>query len=311
MKNERNHSIKLGLLITVALAIFIVSIYYLGRKQSLFQSVIKLYATVPDVKGLLVGNNVRFSGINVGTVSRISILNDSTILIEFSVNDNASSFIRKDSKISIDNEGIMGNKILVINPGKTASHTVENKDTLESFTSTNLENMISETKEIVVQGQMAAANMAEITDKVNKGDGDLARIINQSAITNKIDSLGNNAMITLEYINTITGKIKDGTGDLGALVNENQLTEKMEKILIKLDSVSLKADEVAYQLSIAANTINNGNGLIHRLIYDSVFADNIDTTIVKINSGIDDVVSVAGVLEKSWVLNLFKRKNER
>lgn len=310
MKKDTNHQIKLGILVMSALAIFIFSIYFLGRKQSLFRSVLKVYTTFSDVKGLLVGNNVRFSGINIGTVSQISISNDSTILVEFSITENASEFIRKDSKVTIENEGIMGSKLLVIGKGEGNSERIENKDTLQSVGSVNIENMISETEKIITHGQIMAVNLAEISEKLNSGTGDLSKLLNQSVITNKMDSLGQVSIKAMDKINSITSKIDNGKGDLGVLINDTQLSERMAVILKKLDSVSARADELTYQLTKAASKINTGDGLIHRLIYDSLLADNIDTTITKINTGIDDVIQVAGVVEESWVLNLFKKKKK-
>ncbi|MFW6371470.1 MAG: MlaD family protein, partial [Bacteroidota bacterium] len=66
-------SIKLGLFVLVGLGLLVVIIYFIGREQSLFGNYFKIYSNFENVKGLKVGNNVRFSGINVGTVNDIII----------------------------------------------------------------------------------------------------------------------------------------------------------------------------------------------------------------------------------------------
>ncbi len=73
--HSQKFKLRLGLFITGGLAIFIVAIFLIGRQQNLFNPVFKLTTTFYNVSGLEVGSNIRFSGINVGTVDNIKIIN--------------------------------------------------------------------------------------------------------------------------------------------------------------------------------------------------------------------------------------------
>ncbi|MDY0343620.1 MAG: hypothetical protein RBR28_08605, partial [Lentimicrobium sp.] len=57
--------VRLGLFIIGGLALFVIAIFIIGKQQNLFNPVFKLTATFRNVSGLQVGNNVRFTGINV------------------------------------------------------------------------------------------------------------------------------------------------------------------------------------------------------------------------------------------------------
>ena len=48
------------------LTLFVLAIFLIGKQKNLFNPVFKLSATFYNVSGLQVGNNIRFSGINVG-----------------------------------------------------------------------------------------------------------------------------------------------------------------------------------------------------------------------------------------------------
>ncbi len=74
--------VRLGLFITAGFVLFILAIFLIGRQKHLFDPVIELKANFKNVSGLQVGNNIRFSGINVGTVDNINIINDSTIQVD-------------------------------------------------------------------------------------------------------------------------------------------------------------------------------------------------------------------------------------
>ena len=74
-KHTTKFKVRLGLFIAGGLMIFVVAVFIIGRQKNLFVPVYKLTTTFYNVSGLQVGNNIRFSGINVGSVDNIKIIN--------------------------------------------------------------------------------------------------------------------------------------------------------------------------------------------------------------------------------------------
>ena len=74
--------VRLGLFIAVGSALFVIAIFIIGKQQNLFDPVFKLTAIFHNVSGLQIGSNIRFFGINVGTVDNISIIDDSTVRVD-------------------------------------------------------------------------------------------------------------------------------------------------------------------------------------------------------------------------------------
>ena len=111
--------IRLGLFITVGLAIFILIVFIIGKQKNLFNPVFKLSSTFTNISGLQVGNNVRFSGITVGTVDDINIINDSTVKVEMLIKKDVQKFIKSNCKATIGSEGIIGDRILIISSGSS------------------------------------------------------------------------------------------------------------------------------------------------------------------------------------------------
>ena len=68
--HTQRFKVRLGLFVAGGLAIFILVIFIIGRQKNLFNPVFKLTSQFYNISGLQVGNNVRFSGINVGTVDQ-------------------------------------------------------------------------------------------------------------------------------------------------------------------------------------------------------------------------------------------------
>jgi len=73
--HTQKFKIRLGLFVAGGLALFVFAIFIIGRQKNLFNPVYRLSALFYNVSGLQVGNNIRFSGINVGTVDNITIIN--------------------------------------------------------------------------------------------------------------------------------------------------------------------------------------------------------------------------------------------
>ena len=94
--HTQKFKIRLGLFVAGGLALFVIAIFIIGKQKNLFNPVFKLTTTFYNVSGLQVGNNIRFSGINVGTVDNIRIINDSTVKVEMSIKKNVNQFIKSD-----------------------------------------------------------------------------------------------------------------------------------------------------------------------------------------------------------------------
>src|SRR5471030_538493 len=121
MKATSGQKIKIGLFTAIGLLVLVLAIFFIGNRKNLFTSTFNVYGTFKNVNGLQVGNNVRFAGINVGVVSAINIVTDSSARVDLTLNNSVKKFIKKDSKISIGSDGLMGDKLVVIAPGGVTS----------------------------------------------------------------------------------------------------------------------------------------------------------------------------------------------
>ncbi|WP_321346623.1 MlaD family protein [uncultured Draconibacterium sp.] len=310
MKERKSRSLRLGIMVTVGLALFAWGIYYLGSQRKLFTSSVTVKSYFNNVSGLVEGNKVRYSGITVGSVSEISIVSDSTILVEMTIDKNTRKFIRKDSKVEINSDGLMGSKIVNILPGTANAGSVSDDEFLTTNNPIELEDVLEEVKKVIIDGQKVTTNLIEITNKINNGNGDLALLLNDKTITSRISEIGDEVAATTKNINSITEKIDEGEGDLGRLINDTIITSDIEQMVQNFTHASLTADSVTNELLDFSRELNTGNGTITKLVYDDEMAKHIDTTIVKAGKGIDDVVKAANTVESSWIFNLFSKRKK-
>ena len=117
MKKTTKEKFKLGVFVTFGSLIFIIAIYMIGQRQNLFAKSFALNSNFTNVNGLIPGNNVRYSGINVGTVKRITMVNDSVITVEMVIEEQMIHHIKTDAIATIGSDGLVGNMIVNILPG--------------------------------------------------------------------------------------------------------------------------------------------------------------------------------------------------
>lgn len=180
--HTQKFKIRLGLFIAGGLAIFIIVIFIIGKQKNLFNPVFKLYTTFSNVSGLQVGNNIRFAGINVGTVDNITILNDSTVRVDMLIQKDVKKFIRSDCEVAIGSEGLIGDKLLKISQGSSDAPMIQEQKHLASAEPVELDAIMESLEATAVNAEIISEQLAEIMFKVNSGQGTLGRLIQDTTI---------------------------------------------------------------------------------------------------------------------------------
>ena len=126
------NNVKLGAFALAGLIFLVLLLYMIGKNRNLFGSTYTLKARFENIQGLVTGNNVRFAGIEAGTVKRIKIQNDTTVEITMIIDKKMLNVIRKNAMVSIGTEGFVGNKVVNIVPSRQPSPLAEEGDMLVS-----------------------------------------------------------------------------------------------------------------------------------------------------------------------------------
>jgi phospholipid/cholesterol/gamma-HCH transport system substrate-binding protein len=181
--------VRLGLFVAGGFVLFLIIIFLIGRQKNLFDPVFKLTTSFYNVSGLQVGNNIRFSGINIGTVGSILILNDSTIQVDMFIKKNVRQFIKTDCQVAIGSEGIIGDRVLIITQGSSEAQSVKEDQFLSSIEPTETDAIIASLYITAGNLEIISGQLAEIMVKVNNGNGTLGRLIQDSTISENINQM--------------------------------------------------------------------------------------------------------------------------
>jgi phospholipid/cholesterol/gamma-HCH transport system substrate-binding protein len=184
--HSQKFKVRLGLFVAGGLALFVLAIFIIGKQKNLFNPVYKLTTTFYNVSGLQVGNNIRFSGINVGTVDNISIINDSTVRVDMLIKKEVKKFIKTDCGVSIGSEGLIGDRLLVITQGSTEASSAKEGQELVSAEPVETDAIMASLQVTAGNAEVITYQLAEIMMKINQGKGTLGKLIQDTAIAENL-----------------------------------------------------------------------------------------------------------------------------
>ncbi|PIR19843.1 MAG: organic solvent ABC transporter substrate-binding protein [Deltaproteobacteria bacterium CG11_big_fil_rev_8_21_14_0_20_47_16] len=186
--------LRLGLFIVGGLAIFVAAVFIIGKQQNYFDQMFRLSTTFKNVSGLEVGSNVRFTGINVGTVENIVIYDTSTVRVDMLIKENVQKYIKTDCIAMIGSSGIVGDRILSITQGSSAAPHVKDGEMIASKEPIETDTIISDLKDtvdkankFVDKANTFVTGAEQIVNKVNNGHGTAAKLLNDPKMAQNIN----------------------------------------------------------------------------------------------------------------------------
>ena len=185
--HSQKFKIRLGLFVAGGIALFVLAVFIIGKQKNLFNPVYKLSTLFHNVSGLQVGNNIRFSGINVGTVDNINIINDSIVEVEMLIKKNVKQFIKSDCKVAIGSEGLIGDRLMIITQGNSDTPVAKEGQQLASVEPVETDAIMASLQVTAGFAEIISKQIAEIMVKINSGNGTLGRLIQDSTIAHNID----------------------------------------------------------------------------------------------------------------------------
>jgi phospholipid/cholesterol/gamma-HCH transport system substrate-binding protein len=187
MQKKKDNKTTLGIFVSLGLGLFIICIYFIGKKQQLFSSTFQVSGIFRDISGLQIGNNVRFSGINVGVIDNIEMIADTAVRVDMVIDESSRKFIKKDSKAIIGSDGLMGNKIVVIMPGTGGAEVIENKDYMTTAFPVSMDDIMLKLKITSTNAAIITDDLAAISGNIRKGKGTIGKLFMDTVFAQNID----------------------------------------------------------------------------------------------------------------------------
>ncbi|MDU8885680.1 MlaD family protein [Yeosuana sp. MJ-SS3] len=320
MKNTNSQKLRLGLFVITGTVLFIVGVYLIGQRQNMFKKTFTISAYFQNVNGLQKGNNVRYSGIDIGTVKDIIMINDSTIKVDMNIDEKIITHIKKDAIATIGSDGLVGNMILNIVPGNGHSDIISNGDTIESYSKIGADDILSTLSVSSENAAILTSDLLKITTAMLKGKGTVGLLLNDTIMAQDLKQSVNNlkkasrsATNTINELNTIISSLK--TNDetvLGMLMNDTISGEKLKKIVDHLETSSLEIENILSGINATVIDFNSSDdGAYHYILKDTSLVNSLKSTLKNINEGTDKFNQNMEALKHNFLTRRYFRKMEK
>jgi phospholipid/cholesterol/gamma-HCH transport system substrate-binding protein len=184
---KSGNKIRLGVFVTVSIALFIAGVYFIGQKQQLFNNTFHVTGIFRDISGLQIGNNVRFSGINVGIIDNIQQISDSSVSVDMLIDESTKKFMKKNVRAIIGSDGLMGNKIVIIIPGAPGKNEISDYDKVETITAVSMDDILEKLKVTSDNSAKITDDLAAIMDNIRNGKGTIGKLFMDTVFAEDLD----------------------------------------------------------------------------------------------------------------------------
>lgn len=302
------------------MTLFVLAIYFIGSKKQLFGNTDHLKAVFNNVGGLQLGNNVRYSGITVGTVRGIEIINDTTIAVDMLVDKSYFQYIKKDATATIGSDGLVGSVLINIIPGEGKQPSVKPGDVIKSFNRVRTADMLTTLNATNQNVAQISSDLVKITADLNLGKGTVGALLKDPKLADDVKKTLANLREASEKTNQTIEKLNkhiasfdglDNSKNLIGVLKDTVVANNIKKVVTNLNASSKEINTAVSNLNATILDIKNGEGAINYLANDPTLVKKIDTTMTNIKEASIKLNQNMEALRHNFLFKGYFRKLER
>ncbi len=257
MKTSIGQKIKIGVFTMVGILIFIAGIFFIGSQKNMFSNTYMIYGVFSNVGGLNVGNNVRFAGINVGTVEDIRIISDTLIRVEMNMKENVRPFLKVDVVATIGGDGLMGDKLVTITSGSpNETKLLTGGSRIMTVDPIDYDKVIAKFTSVADHADVIMRELAGMAIQIREGNGTISKLLYTDDLSRSLEGTALNAEKITGSFADIAAHIRAGRGSLGSLVYTDSLANGLDRVVASANTTMGTIDKTLGNVDETLGTID-------------------------------------------------------
>jgi phospholipid/cholesterol/gamma-HCH transport system substrate-binding protein len=268
----KNHNVIVGVFITAAIVLFGAALFLIGNEHKAFRRHVVFYTNFQNVDGIPKGAKVRVDGMDAGELESIQIPSSPSqkFRLKMNVEDRLRGLIREDSLVTVETEGLVGDKFLLIQGGTDRASEAAPESTLQGKEPFEIGKLLEQAQGIMnqagttinglqatmkdVSGRLDTTldtatgtirNVNEVVLDVRKGKGTAGLLLEDPATAADVKQSIANVRQTTEKLNTTTTRVDNLVAD----VQNRQLIPKIDDTLVSAKSATQNLDQTSQQIN--------------------------------------------------------------
>ncbi|MGN6185979.1 MAG: MlaD family protein [Thermoanaerobaculia bacterium] len=326
-KTTTEKTTRVGLLVSGALIILMVFLFFIGSEQKIFARKNEYEVRLENVTGLAEGNPVRMSGVTIGTIRDIKLPFDpkqKQVEILVMIDRKYAERVRGDSRIRLKKLGLLtGDSYIDVTPGTPRFPPLEPGSIIPSQRQTDVESIISSGEDLMDNFVQISYSLKNVLQRIDRGEGLLGELTTSPDTKQRVtDTL----LTTLNKTNAALTHMESGKGVMGKLIYDDaygdQLTQSLGSAANSLAAItgnvqrSFESNDGAVpalmndpeakakiyavisnlqttsdNLAKFTSSMQQGQGLVPRLLNDKEYGDQALTEFTSLVRQLNEVVT--------------------
>ena len=301
--------VRVGLVIIFALTILSVGVFLVGQIGNVFGERYRLVTLMSSAVGLVPGAPVQVAGQTAGQVDRIEFISPDqrpstgeAVAVWLAVNTEVQDQVRDDSRARVRTQGLLGDRLIDIEPGSSAARVLQDGDTLSSASALSYTELLGQASDAVDGLTRLSASLADLTEGLLGGEGTAGQLIVNDQLYRQLVTLGDN-------LNEVLAPVAEGRGVFGRMLTDEELYDRLVAAVTSLDTITasvaagegtlgrlVRSDSLYRTLASSTATVDSllgslqeGEGSIGRLLTDDGLYEELLKTLVDLNTLLEDL----------------------
>ena len=307
-----------GIFITAAGALLTLGLFLIGNQHKAFRRHLDLFTDFANVNGINKGAKVRVAGMDAGQVQEILIPSTPSgkFHIKLQIEDRLHGLVRDDSVVTIETEGIVGDRFLLIHQGTDQSPEAARNTTLHSKEPLELSKVIEQVSGVVNQANDTIVDLRgkldgtldAVTTTVNNtngvvtdirhGRGTAGVLLEDPVTANNVKQIVVNGRQATDNLNTATVHVNDLLQDF----QQRQLFARAQQTLDHANGATQQLEQTSQQL----------NGTLARAFAEDQYGEdagtNLQQTLTNVNQATGNLAEDTAALKGEFFFRGFFKK---
>jgi len=315
---ENKKAITVGIFLAIGLVIFLLGVFTLGGQQKSFSKSIHISAIFDDVSGLKKGNNIWFSGVKVGTISNIHFTGSSQVDVTMRIDEGTQPYIHRNAGVRIGSDGLIGNKIIVIDGGSPQAPMVQDGDVLQAEKLLSTDDMLKVLQQNNQNLLGITTDFKLLSHRMLQGKGTVGALLADSIMGVQLRNSMRNLQATTEgaarlaaQLNQFSNKINTKGALADKLFTDTVTFNKIKAAAAQLQQAAANASALSDNLNKASNKLNTTDNAIGILLNDPKSAAQVQTTLTNLQASSVKLNEDLEAVQHNFLLRGFFKKKAK
>lgn len=217
MEDFRKKEFRAGLFVLAVVGAGLAVLIYVGVEKDIFAERMDFIILSSTGENIERGIPVRLSGFKVGQVEKVELASVDAVHIRIRILERYHKWFREDTRIILDQEGVIGNNYLKVVPGSEKSPILDEGASITLSKMAGVKELLAELDPVLEDLKVIVGNVRNITDQFLDPNGTM-----QTVLTN---------------MQGITDKVMQNEGLLYYLTEDPRPVKKVDRMLTRIDSL--------------------------------------------------------------------------